>query len=57
MLRWRRMKGLVRKLTGLLLAAAGIGIIYETLPAYLWLILGGGFLIWLGWSLFQLDIC
>ncbi len=57
MLRWRRMKGFVRKLTGLLLAAAGIGIIYETLPAYLWLILGGFFLIWFGWNLFQLDIC
>ncbi len=57
MLRWRRTKGFARRVTGLLLAALGIGILIETLPAYLWFILGGLFLIWFGWNLYQLDIC
>ncbi len=57
MLRWRRMKGFTRKIAGLILAAAGIGIVIDTLPSHLWFILLGIFLIWFGWNLYQLDIC
>ncbi len=44
-----------RKAAGLVLAVAGIALIVETLPTYLWLVLVGILFIWTGWLLFGVD--
>ena len=46
---------LVRKVAGLVLAVAGIGLLVETLPTYLWLGLLGFVFIWCGWVLYGVD--
>lgn len=55
--RWR-IKGInrtARKAAGLILAVAGVGLIVETLPTYLLLIMLGLACIWCGWMLFGVD--
>jgi len=55
--RWR-FRGIsltVRKAAGLILGVAGIGLIVETLPTYLLLVLLGILFIFSGWMLFGVD--
>jgi hypothetical protein len=56
--RRRRFRGVnlvVRKAAGLLLAAAGVGLIVETLPTYLLLLVLGILFVSGGWMLFGVD--
>lgn len=46
---------LVRKLAGITLAVAGIAVVINTLPTYIWILLLGGGLIWAGWLVFCLE--
>ncbi|NLM46883.1 MAG: hypothetical protein GX200_08795 [Firmicutes bacterium] len=46
---------LVRKLAGLALAVAGIALVINTLPGYLWILLLGFGLIWAGWLVFRAE--
>ncbi|HHX74986.1 MAG TPA: hypothetical protein GX699_08805 [Firmicutes bacterium] len=46
---------LVRKAAGLALAVAGIAVIINTLPGYLWILLLGFGLIWAGWLVFRAE--
>ena len=58
MLRWKRItKGITRKILGLFLAASGISLVVKILPGYIWFMVIGFLLIWLGWNLYQMDIC
>lgn len=58
MLRWKRLtKGVTRKILGLFLAASGISLVVKILPGYIWFMVIGLLLIWLGWNLYQMDIC
>ncbi len=53
--RYRGLGQVARKAAGLILAAAGVGLIVETLPTYLLLILLGLLFIFSGWMLFGVD--
>ncbi len=53
--RYRGLGQVARKGAGLILAAAGVGLIVETLPTYLLLILLGLLFIFSGWMLFGVD--
>jgi hypothetical protein len=46
---------LVRKIAGLALAVAGIAIVIDSLPGYLWILLLGFALIWGGWIVFRME--
>ena len=46
---------LVRKVAGLALAVAGIAIVIDSLPGYLWILLLGFGLIWAGWLVFRME--
>ncbi len=46
---------LIRKIFGLILGVAGIALIVETLPTYLWLVILGLFFIWCGWLIYGVD--
>lgn len=46
---------LVRKVAGVAFAVAGIAIVIDTLPAYLWVLLVGFGLIWAGWLVFRME--
>lgn len=46
---------LVRRLAGISLAVAGIAVVINTMPAYIWILLLGGGLIWAGWMVFCLE--
>ncbi|NLZ92793.1 MAG: hypothetical protein GX922_02055 [Firmicutes bacterium] len=50
-----RASALVRKITGLALAVTGIAVVINTLPKYLWLLIVGFGLIWVGWILFRME--
>lgn len=46
---------MVRKFAGLALAVAGIAIVIDILPGYLWILLLGFGLIWAGWLVFRME--
>jgi glucose dehydrogenase len=46
---------LIRKVIGLALAVAGIAIVIDTLPGYIWIMLIGCGLIWAGWMVFRVE--
>lgn len=46
---------LVRKVAGLALAVAGIAIVIDSLPGYVWILLSGFGLIWAGWLVFRVE--
>lgn len=46
---------LLRKLVGLSLAVAGIAIVINNLPGYIWILLLGCGLVWGGWMMFRLE--
>jgi hypothetical protein len=48
-------RSLLRKIVGLALAVAGIAIVIDSLPGYIWILLLGGGLIWAGWSVFRME--
>jgi hypothetical protein len=48
-------RALFRKVIGLALAVAGIAIVIDSLPGYIWILLLGGALIWAGWSVFRME--
>ncbi|NLZ38146.1 MAG: hypothetical protein GX893_00875 [Firmicutes bacterium] len=54
-MRTLRPSALVRKVTGLVFAVAGITIVINTLPKYLWLLVVGFGLIWVGWIIFRQE--
>jgi len=54
-LRIFRAAALFRRLLGLALAVAGIAIVANSLPGYVWIFLLGTGLIWFGWLLFRME--
>jgi hypothetical protein len=46
---------LLRKVLGLALAVAGIAIVVDFLPGYIWILLLGFALVWAGWWVFRLE--
>jgi glucose dehydrogenase len=46
---------MVRKVAGLALAVAGIAIVIDSLPGFVWILLLGFGLIWAGWLMFQVE--
>ncbi len=46
---------LVRKAVGLALAVAGIAVVVDYLPGYIWVLLLGFALVWAGWWIFRLE--
>jgi bacteriorhodopsin len=49
------MSALVRKVAGLALAVAGIAIVIDSLPGYVWILVLGFGLIWGGWLVFRME--
>lgn len=54
-LRRRRLITFLQKIGGVVLAAAGIALVINTLPLFLWPLLLGIFLIWMGWQFYALS--
>jgi len=54
-LRSYRVMALLRRFIGLALAVAGIAIVIDSLPGYLWVLLLGFGLIWAGWAMFRMQ--
>jgi len=54
-LRTFRAMAVIRRLLGLSLAVAGIAIVANSLPGYVWFFLLGVGLIWIGWVVFRLE--
>ncbi|EEG77195.1 hypothetical protein [Dethiobacter alkaliphilus] len=54
-MRTYRIMSLLRKVAGLVLAVAGIAIVIDSLPTYLWILLLGFGLIWAGWLMFRVE--
>lgn len=50
-----RAAALIRKLLGLAVAGAGIGLVAGTLPGFVWILLLGAALIWIGWVVFRQE--
>lgn len=50
-----RVVALLRKVLGLALAVAGIAIVVDFLPGYIWILLLGFALVWAGWWVFRLE--
>ncbi|MDW7651041.1 MAG: hypothetical protein SCM57_06885, partial [Bacillota bacterium] len=46
---------IVRKVAGLALAVAGIAIVIDSLPGYVWILLLGFGLVWAGWLMFRME--
>ena len=44
---------IIRRLFGLVLAVAGIGLIAGTMPGFVWILLLGAALVWIGWVVFR----
>ncbi len=44
---------IIRRLLGLVMAAAGIGLVAGSLPGFVWVFLLGTALIWIGWVVFH----
>lgn len=54
-MRTRGFGALVRKVAGLALAVAGIAIVIDSLPGYVWILLLGFGLVWAGWLVFRME--
>jgi fatty acid desaturase len=52
-LRALKAAAIIRRLFGLILAVAGIGLVAGTLPGFVWMLLLGAALIWVGWVVFR----
>ena len=46
---------LFRKIAGLALAVAGIAIVIDSLPTFVWILILGFGLIWAGWVMFRME--
>ncbi len=55
MKRRRRFTSFLRKGGGIIISVVGITLIVKTLPYYLWSLLLGLFLIWIGWWIYALN--
>ena len=51
----RRMSMFLRKSGGIILGVAGAILVIKMLPLYLWPLLLGALLIWVGWQLYIYD--
>lgn len=52
-LRALKAAAIIRRLFGLVLAVAGIGLIAGTMPGFVWILLLGAALVWIGWVVFR----
>lgn len=51
----RRMGSTIRRSGGIMLAVGGAVLIVRTVPMYLWPLLLGVLLIWIGWQMYIFD--
>ncbi|HHT45836.1 MAG TPA: hypothetical protein GX004_00895 [Firmicutes bacterium] len=54
-MRKRRLSMFIQKCSGIVIAVTGITLIVNTLPFYLWPLLLGCFLVWMGWHLYAVK--
>lgn len=50
-----RAAALVRRVLGLVLAVAGIAIVVNSLPGFVWVLIFGCSLIWAGWVMYRME--
>ncbi|NMB42217.1 MAG: hypothetical protein GX996_09850 [Firmicutes bacterium] len=54
-MRRMRLNSFLRKCGGVFVAVAGIALVVNTLPLYLWPLFLGFLLIWMGWRLYMVN--